>query len=110
PTDGKSDTSVLNLEALATSESLDVGAVNVFRAIAARILNTQKSWQSITLFDPKGQRLVSIANPLVESSSGISRESLNSVLRTRRPVISDFPATDPRENGINVSAVQRPTR
>ncbi len=100
--DREIDSSVTNLEALATSESLDVGAVNVFRAIAARILNTQKSWQSITLFDPKGQRLVSIANPLVENSSGISRESLNSVLRTRRPVISDFPATDSRENGINI--------
>jgi PAS domain S-box-containing protein len=100
--DREIDSSVTNLQALATAESLDVGAVNVFRAAAARILRTQKSWKSISLFDPRGQRLVNIANPLVENTSGISAESLKGVLSTRRPVISEFPATDSHENGINI--------
>lgn len=100
--DQELESSITNLEALATSEPLDVGAVKVFRSIAARILSTQTSWKSISLFDPKGQQLVNIARPLVEDRGGISRESLSAVLRTRRPVISDFPATDFREKGINI--------
>lgn len=100
--DREIESSVTNLQALATSESLDVGAVNVFRAIAARILLTQRSWNSITLFDPQGRRLVNIAKPLVEGSSEISRASLNEILRTWRPVISNFLTTDDRESGINI--------
>ena len=89
--DREIDSSITNLQALATSESLDVGAVNVFRSVAARILRTQKSWKSISLFDPRGQQLAHMTKPLVEPPTGISRESLDAVLRTRRPFISDFP-------------------
>lgn len=100
--DQELESSITNLEALATSEPLDVGAVNVFRAAAARILQTQNSWKSLTLFDPKGNALMEIAKPLVEDSGGISRENLQTVMRTRLPVISDFPGADSRENGINI--------
>jgi PAS domain S-box-containing protein len=94
--------SITNLEALATAEPLDVGDVKDFRAAAARILRTQNSWERLTLFDPRGQALMSIAKPLVEQSGGISRESLDAVMRTRLPVISDFPSLGSRENGINI--------
>ena len=100
--DQEIESSITNLEALATSEPLDAGAVNVFRAAAARILHTQNSWKKLTLFDPRGQALMSIAKPLVEDSGVISRENLNTVMRTRLPVISDFPGLESRENGINI--------
>jgi PAS domain S-box-containing protein len=94
--------SITNLEALATSEPLDVGAVNVFRAAAARILRTQNSWNSLTLFNPQGEPLMNIAKPLVEKSSAIGRASLENVLRTRLPVVSNFPGPDSRESGIHI--------
>jgi PAS domain S-box-containing protein len=100
--DQQIESSITNLEALATSESLDVGAVNVFRAIAARTLNTQKNWKSISLFDPQGRKLISIAKPITEESTGIKRANLERVLSTRRPVIGDFPAAQSGEKGISI--------
>ncbi len=100
--DQEIESSITNLEALATSEPLDVGAVNVFRAAAARILQTQSSWKGLTLFDPRGQAQMKIAKPLVEDSGRISRENLQAVLSTRLPVISDFPGADSGEYGINI--------
>ena len=94
--------SITNLEALATSEPLDVGAVNVFRAAAARILRTQNSWNSLTLFNPQGKPLMNIAKPTVEPSSTIGRVSLENVLRTRLPAVSGFPGPDSVETGIHV--------
>lgn len=100
--DREMESSITNLQALATSESLDVGAVNVFRSVAARILRTQKSWKSISLFDPQGRQLAQMTKPLVDTPKGISRESLDAVLRTRRPFISDFPQVDSPESGVNI--------
>ena len=94
--------SITTLEALATAESLDVGAVNVFRAVAARILGTQDGWQSLTVFDPKGVRLATIAKPQIAGAVQINRQSLEGVLRTRLPMISDFPAGDSDESGISI--------
>jgi PAS domain S-box-containing protein len=99
--DQEIESSITNLEALATSEQLDESAVNDFRAAAARILRTQNSWTRLTLFDPKGQALMTITKPPVEDSAVISRENLDAVMRTRLPVISDFPGPESRENGIN---------
>lgn len=100
--DREIESSITNLEALATAEPLDVGAVNVFRAAAARILHTQNNWRSLSLFDPKGARLMRIEKPLVAESNDISRDSLNSVLRTRQPVIGDFSNRNSPESGINI--------
>src|SRR5688572_25283395 len=58
--------SITKLEALATSEPLDVGAVNVFQAVAARFLKTQDSWRSLMLFTPRGVRVASVTKPLVD--------------------------------------------
>jgi two-component system, cell cycle sensor histidine kinase and response regulator CckA len=100
--DREMESSITNLQALATSESLDVGAVNVFRSVAARILRTQRSWKSISLFDPQGRQLAQLTKPLVDTPKGISRESLDAVLRTRRPFISDFPQVESPESGVNI--------
>ena len=100
--DQEIESSVTNLTALATSEPLDFGAVQEFRVVAGRFLRTQNSWKSVSLFDPRGRRLTNIAKPLSEDSGGINSESLNGVLRTRQPVISDFPVSTSGESGINI--------
>jgi len=100
--DQEINASITHLEALATSEPLDSGAVDSFRRAAARILRTQDSWQSIMLFDPLGQRVVSISKPLAAEPRGISGVSLNQVVRNRRPVISDFPEGGSVELGVHV--------
>ena len=86
--------SITNLEALATSDPLDFGLVDSFRQVAERIFRAQQSWKSIMLFDTSGQRLLSIAEPLAADPGNISRDNLTEVLRTGRPLISDFPAAD----------------
>jgi PAS domain S-box-containing protein len=94
--------SLTNLEALATSDPLDFGLVDSFQEIATRIFRTQKSWKSIMLFDTSGRRLMSIAKPLAVDPGNISQENLTDVLRTGRPLISDFSVDDSRERGINI--------
>jgi len=94
--------SLTNLEALATADPLDFGLVDSFREIAVRIFRTQKSWKSIMLFDTSGRRLVSITKPEAADPGNISPENLTEVLRTRRPVISDYSADDSHERGINI--------
>jgi PAS domain S-box-containing protein len=94
--------SITTLEALATSEPLDVGAVNVFRAVATRILQTQDRWKSLTLFDPKGKPLASISKLPVVEPSEISSETLKGVMRTGLPKITDFPDPDAAVTGIQI--------
>jgi len=100
--DQEIESSITNLEALATSEPLDVGAVNVFHAAAARILRTQNSWRSLTLFDPHGKLLMRIEKPLVRESSTLGAASLDDVLKTRAPVVADFPRRESGQNGISI--------
>jgi PAS domain S-box-containing protein len=99
--------SLTNLEALATADPLDFGLVDSFREIAARIFRTQKSWKSIMLFDTSGRRLVSITKPQAGDPGNISQENLIEVLRTQRPVISDYSADDSRERGVNIHVAVR---
>ena len=94
--------SLTNLEALARSEPLDVGALSDFRTSAKRFLETQDSWKSLTLFDPQGTRLAHIAKPLAAEVTSISPATLDGVKRTRLPMISDFPNVDARDSGITI--------
>ena len=94
--------SVTTLEALATSEPLDVGAVNVFRAVATRILQTQDGWRSLTLFDPKGVALADISKRPESEASAISREILDGVMRTGLPRIADYPDRDSGGTAIQI--------
>jgi len=100
--DQEIESSITNLEALATSEPLDVGAVTVFRAAAARILRTQNSWRSLALFDPRGALLMRLEKPLVSESNSLDGASLQTVLKTGAPVIADFPRRESGQNGISI--------
>ena len=70
--DQEIDSSITTLEVLATAEPLDVGAVSLFRPAAARIFAGQNGWQSLSLFDLKGQALMTIAKPLIEGSGKLA--------------------------------------
>jgi PAS domain S-box-containing protein len=100
--DQELESSIANLEALATSEPLDFGRVNVFRPIAARFLRTQSSWDSITLFDPAGKPLTTVHKAVTHEGGNISREHLAAVTRTRRAVVSDFPDPESAEKKIAI--------
>ncbi|MGH7875469.1 MAG: ATP-binding protein [Candidatus Binatia bacterium] len=93
---------ITSLEALGTAEPLDFGAVDIFRPIAARFLHTQPHWKRITLFDPRGRLITTLSKPLAEDGRKIAGTDLNALLRTRRPVISDFPAADPVKKNIGI--------
>jgi PAS domain S-box-containing protein len=94
--------SLTNLEALATSEPLDFGAVNVFQAAAKRIVATQEGWNSLTLFDPQGKRLATVTKASAVGPLRIMPETLNGVLSTRAPIISDFHGVDTDATGIGI--------
>ena len=100
--DQEIESSITNLEALATSEPLDFGRIKIFRTIAARFLRSQNRWKSITISDPTGKQLATISKPLAEEGGSISRDHLDRILRTRRPVISDFPGSGSPEKGISI--------
>jgi PAS domain S-box-containing protein len=93
---------ITSLEALATAEPLDFGAVDIFRPVAARFLRTQPHWQRVTLFGPKGQSITTLSKPLAEDGGKIAGADLSYLLRTRRPVISDFPAADSGKKDIAI--------
>ena len=94
--------SITKLEALATSEPLDVGAVNVFQAAAARFVKTQDNWRSVALFSPRGARLASVRKSTAANAPQITPESLAEVLQTRQPVVSDFSAMEETPAGVSV--------
>ena len=98
--------SVTNLEALATFEPLDVGAVHVFQAAAKRIVDMQESWKALALFDPKGKRLASMLKPGATQPITLPRESLGELMRTRQPVIANETEGDAAEVRVHVPVVR----
>ncbi|HVO93504.1 MAG TPA: ATP-binding protein [Terriglobales bacterium] len=100
--DQELESSITSLEALATAEPLDFGAVDIFRPVAARFLRTQGSWKRITLFDPQGRPVMGINKSLTPEESKIGQSDLDDLLRTRRPVISDFPTVKSAEKEIAI--------
>ena len=95
--------SISNLEALATAEPLDIGAVNVFKqAVAERFLKTKDEWRSLTLYNPLGQPLAIVQHVPDVKVSPISRESLREVMQTGLPVVNDFPGVDSGASSIGI--------
>lgn len=95
--------SIANLEALATSEPLDVGAVSVFnQAVAGRFLKTQDDWKSLTLFNSLGERLASVDKSSGREFVQLSRDSLRQLQKTRLPIISEHPASRRRAPGVTI--------
>jgi len=100
--DKEFESAITKLEALATSEPLDFGAVREFQRVAARILRSQDDWKGIMLFDLSGRQLFNIGNPLAGVSGTIDRGSLNEILRTKRPVIANFSGPPSVEGSVKV--------
>ena len=77
------------LEALASSESLDAGALQEFRRSAWRVLRGQQNWAGIAVFDPRGEMLMANTDPGV-SLDAPDRRSLDQIVQQKRPSVSGF--------------------
>ena len=93
--------SITKLEAMATSEALDTGAVKIFQEAAERLITTQDNWQSVTLSSPQGTALAVAADSGAQVRP-ISRERLAEVLQTRQPVVTDYPASSQTRGGVSI--------
>jgi PAS domain S-box-containing protein len=99
--DQEINASITKLEAFATSEALDTGAVKVFEAAAERFVKTQDRWRSVTLFSPRGAPLIS-ATENGAGRAGITREILTEVLQTRAPVVSYILESGPGRASVEI--------
>jgi len=94
------DSSISTLEALASSEALDQGAVAEFRGIAARVLGGHANWAGISLFDGRGEKIFQITKSGLEQADlGHDQASLERVLGEAKPLAGNFsgrPALDGR--------------
>ena len=77
------------LEALASLEALDAGAVKEFSRSAWRVLNGQPNWAGVALFDTTGVRLLANTNSGV-SLAALDRGTLNQVIQHKRPSVGEF--------------------
>lgn len=89
--DAELNGAVLMLETLGASRALDTSDLPRFYEVAQRVLRKQPRWSSIALTDLSGQQLLNLLRPLGTTLPPLaSRETLEQVLRTRRPAVSDF--------------------
>lgn len=79
------------LEVIAQSHHLDTGNLRAFHAEAKRALGTQPLWWTIILLTPDGQQVVNANAPFGRPLPGvIEPQSLQRLLRTRRPVVGNL--------------------
>lgn len=83
--------SILALEALATSQRLDTGDREPFYREARRVVATHPGWLTINLTDPSGRQLLNLYEPFGASLPSIGHlEDVRQTLNTGRPAISNL--------------------
>jgi signal transduction histidine kinase len=89
---------IRTLQALAQSEHLDWGELELFRAEALRVQQSQPSWLTVVLLTVEGQQLVNLELPLGGPLPlATEPESLRRTVETRQPVVGTL-ALDLRDN------------
>jgi len=89
------DNAIGALEVLATSELLDAGDLPAFHAAAARVLEAQRGWRSVTVVDSTGRQLLNTPRPTgTELPPPTDTRTVSAVLAQRTPVVSDLVAGD----------------
>ncbi|HZA50969.1 MAG TPA: sensor histidine kinase [Myxococcaceae bacterium] len=82
--------SVRTLQALAASQSLDVGDLGAFSAEARRVKDSQSAWLTVTLVNTDGTRLVHLGRRQEVGATAVEPESVRRVVETRVPTIGDI--------------------
>ena len=83
--------SIATLQALASSDYLDIDNVGDFRNDAARFLKSQPNWLNIHLAQPSGQQVVNLRLPLgTELGTVTEHTSFDNVVRTNNPVVGNL--------------------
>jgi PAS domain S-box-containing protein len=83
--------SILTLQALATSEHLDTGDLKLFYREAQRVVATRPGWITINLTDPSGQQLINVYRPFGAQLPSIGHlEDVRHTLDTGEPAISNL--------------------
>lgn len=83
--------SILALEALATSQRLDTGDLEPFYREAQRVMATHPGWLTINLTDPSGRQLINLYAPFGAPLPSIGNlEDVRQTLDTGQPAISNL--------------------
>ncbi len=83
--------SITTLEALASSDDLDVNDLRSFHEEAQRVFNTQRDWYTIHLANPAARQLVNIREPYGAKLPLVrDRLSFEQVLRTKKAVVGNL--------------------
>src|SRR3989338_6436836 len=84
--------SIRTLEALATSEHLDLGNLKQFYEQANRVLKTQPYWNTIVLFDPEARQILNLlrpfGSPLPTEPAG--DPGVKNTIELKQPLISNL--------------------
>jgi PAS domain S-box-containing protein len=79
------------LEAVTVTPRLVAGDLRGFHEVAAAVVRTQPSWQTMFLLDVGGQAVVHTARPFGEPlPSAADRDYFRAVVATGRPAVSDY--------------------
>src|SRR5262245_2288787 len=80
-----------NLESMASSPSLDADDSDAFCSFAERMLRSHAEWRRIILLDTAGHQLCTTISKRSAPAPGVvERETLETVVRSRRPALSNL--------------------
>jgi len=89
--DRELEASIRSLQVLATSEELELGNLKQFYDEAAKVVKTQRYWDSIALSDEFGRQLLTLRRPFGSPSPGLPNDPERlRVIATGRPEISNL--------------------
>ena len=82
-------------EALALSTTLDIPDLQRFYETAKRIAASRPLWETVSLSSPDGAQILNVLRPFGDRLGPVGdKESLERVLRTRKPVLGDIGRSD----------------
>lgn len=101
--DKEIESSITALKGLATSEHLGIGDVIGFYDVTSRVLQSQPEWKKVIFLNAAGKELFSTSSPEGPGVPGvIERETLEEVLRSGLPAVSNLFNTDTIGGSVNI--------
>lgn len=94
------------LQALASSEQLSQGNLEMFHREAKRVVQTQASWLTVILLSPGGEQIVNTIRPFGQALPRTGDpESVHRLIKTRQPEVGNL-----TPSRLNVSLIGVPMR